>query len=83
MACTGDAKEICGGANANLVATVPDQYLIGCYVDNVNNTRDLPVQIEPSSLPVNSIEICAAKCAQKDYLFAGLQFGYGIRKYDK
>jgi hypothetical protein len=48
---------------------------LGCFADNVNMTRALPVKV--TTIPVGSmtVEACQAACFGSGYPYFGLEFG--------
>ncbi|CAL1701840.1 unnamed protein product [Somion occarium] len=85
-ACTGNSKEICGGASRLSLfwsgvqpppppQTVPSVGLwnsLGCYSDNVNGGRTLTVQTFPTGQ--TSAETCTDSCFNNGYPLAGMEF---------
>lgn len=75
MSCPDTTALTCGGIWANQIYTAFSDYTVlptqyqGCYADN--SVRDLPSNIGVSL----GIEQCVYKCAQSNFLYAGIQAG--------
>ena len=82
--CTGNASEICGGANTLSIwedptfppvnpSTISDYVSLGCYTEASNNNRALIFQQNITSLTM-STEICLSSCKAMGMPYAGTEY---------
>ncbi|KAF7290351.1 hypothetical protein HMN09_01293100 [Mycena chlorophos] len=87
MPCTGNADELCGAGNLldvynntgkapppppTIPATIGNWTSLGCFSDNVNNTRSLPIGLG-LTVPT-TLDACTSACFDAGYPYAGAEY---------